>query len=49
MFTSLSVTSVLILIQGRTLVESSSQGSEGGKMKIFLTSFSKERPLGSSL
>ena len=31
MFTSLSVTSVLILIQGRTLVESSSQGSEGCK------------------
>ena len=31
MFTSLSVTSVLILIQGRTPVESSSQGSQRSK------------------
>lgn len=31
MFTYFSVTSVLILIQGRTLVESSSQGSQGRK------------------
>lgn len=30
-FTYFSVTSVLILIQGRTLVESSSQGSQGHK------------------